>query len=69
MVYLHSKGISHRDVKIDNVFIHNSLSLKIGDFGFATDEEESSEKVGTVGFNPAEMDLGQNYNCEKADVF
>ena len=32
---LHSKNIVHRDLKLDNIFINNDYSLKIGDFGFA----------------------------------
>lgn len=69
IIYLHNRGISHRDIKIDNVLLHSSLSLKLGDFGWATDEEESNRRAGTIGFNPWEMDLGLTYNCKKADVF
>lgn len=38
MEYLHAKGIIHRDLKSNNIFIHdeNDLTVKIGDFGLAT---------------------------------
>lgn len=38
MEYLQSKGILHRDLKSNNIFIHDEddLSVKIGDFGLAT---------------------------------
>lgn len=34
VVYLHSMGIAHRDIKGDNVFICNGVA-KLGDFGYA----------------------------------
>lgn len=32
---MHTKQIVHRDLKQDNIFINNSYTIKIGDFGFA----------------------------------
>lgn len=38
MDYLHAKNIIHRDLKSNNVFIHDedNMTVKIGDFGLAT---------------------------------
>uniref|UniRef100_A0A1A8M8V9 RAF proto-oncogene serine/threonine-protein kinase n=1 Tax=Nothobranchius pienaari TaxID=704102 RepID=A0A1A8M8V9_9TELE len=34
--YLHAKSIIHRDMKSNNIFLHEGLTVKIGDFGLAT---------------------------------
>ncbi|XP_029548562.1 RAF proto-oncogene serine/threonine-protein kinase isoform X2 [Salmo trutta] len=36
MNYLHAKNIIHRDMKSNNIFLHEGLTVKIGDFGLAT---------------------------------
>lgn len=56
---IHSKGIIHRDISPDNIFIANESSIKIFDFGAAqlNDSKEglAGEKVIKVGYSPPEQ--------------
>lgn len=48
--YIHSQNIIHRDLKLGNLFLTNSMSVKIGDFGLAT--RLGQEKKGTICGTP-----------------
>ena len=34
--FMHKQGISHRDIKLENILLDNALNIKIADLGFAT---------------------------------
>lgn len=46
--HLHSIGIIHRDVKLENVFIDENESCKIADFGVSRVDKSSAEKTRTA---------------------
>ena len=48
--YLHLKGIAHRDLKLENIYVTQDYQIKIGDFGFATDKKTSRKLSGTESY-------------------
>ena len=36
LIYISSKKISHRDIKLENMLINDEYNLKFTDFGFAS---------------------------------
>lgn len=70
--FLHSKGLYHRDIKPENIFLSQSGSMKLGDFGLATADEWSYESaVGSDRYMaPEQLDpCGNGYSPAKADVW
>jgi len=59
---MHLKGISHRDIKLENIFISKSLAPKLGDFGFATKKIVCNKVKGTVGYFTPEMIKNTQYD-------
>ncbi|KAI8644628.1 kinase-like domain-containing protein [Parasitella parasitica] len=41
--HMHEKDLYHRDIKLENVLLHEDGSIKVADFGLATKERFSSE--------------------------
>ena len=71
--YLHSKGYSHRDLKLDNIlFDPSAQQIKIIDFGFSL-KANHSEKLNVFCGTPHYMDPDlvrkQPYNGPAADVW
>lgn len=44
VLYLHEKGIIHRDLKLGNLFINDEVEVKIGDFGLAAQIEFTGQR-------------------------
>jgi len=71
MSYLHSRGIAHLDLKLDNLLLGKDYLLKITDFDLAHNQKETSKPVsrGTTGYRAPEVMLGEFENIFAADVY
>lgn len=64
VAYVHSKGILHRDLKLENVLLDERCRVKLGDFGFTREYERGillETFCGTTGYASPEMLQGKKY--------
>ncbi len=67
--YLHSKGISHRDMKPDNIMLDDEFNLKIADFGFSSKSASNQSFKGTRSYMAPEILIGGKYHGQMVDIF
>uniref|UniRef100_A0A8C9YG48 Serine/threonine-protein kinase PLK n=1 Tax=Sander lucioperca TaxID=283035 RepID=A0A8C9YG48_SANLU len=66
--YLHEQEILHRDLKLGNFFVNESMELKVGDFGLAAKLEPAGNRrktiCGTPNYLSPEVLNKQGHGCE-----
>ena len=68
---MHRKLIVHRDLKPKNILLDQNLTVKLADFGFATNQniEALQNQCGTKNYMAPEILESKTYDGLKADVF
>jgi serine/threonine protein kinase len=72
--HMHSRGVAHRDIKLENILIDDSTdSVKLIDFGFSTTQLMSNCKSGTVDYLAPEVFTaardGNEFDALKVDMW
>ncbi|KAG5613770.1 hypothetical protein H5410_013594 [Solanum commersonii] len=70
--YCHQNGVTHRDIKPQNILLDQNNNLKISDFGLSALPEQLKNDLlhtacGTAGYTAPEVAYRKGYNGEKAD--
>ena len=75
LLYLSSKKIIHRDIKLENILLDDNLNPLICDFGFAKQNISKSSNMiqsgvlGTPLYTAPEIVMGKEDYSEKADIY
>jgi len=70
--YIHSKGILHRDIKLDNILLNANGDIKICDFGVSKVEkkgEKMFEQCGTPAYIAPEILRDKGYEGFSVDIW
>mmetsp|Transcript_5136 Transcript_5136/g.12806 ORF Transcript_5136/g.12806 Transcript_5136/m.12806 type:complete len:680 (-) Transcript_5136:335-2374(-) len=76
--HCHSKGVAHRDIKLENILLQASGQLKLIDFGLAALHDVVNgrpvprvlkDKCGSKSYAAPEVNTGRGYNGFAADVW
>lgn len=69
LIYLHSKGFIHRDVKCENLLLGWNGEVKLADFGLATrTNKRNRDRLGTSKWMAPEV-IREQYYDEKIDMW
>lgn len=70
VLYIHSKGYCHRDLKMTNILMDRAMKVKIIDFGFATKESSRlTMYCGTPSYMAPEIVNKLKYSGQKVDIW
>jgi serine/threonine protein kinase len=72
LLFMHGKGVMHRDIKGANILLTQRYHVKLADFDLATEDQSSNHTVGTPGYMAPEVMLATEtggFYDKSCDVF
>lgn len=72
VAYIHSVGIVHRDLKLENILLDEDCNVKLSDFGFTREFEARQfmhTRCGTTAYAAPEMLAGYRYLGQEVDIW
>jgi len=77
VMYIHERGVVHRDIKCENILLDNELQIKLSDFGFARGNMHpengryplSTTYCGSYSYAAPEVLRGVPYHPQMADIW
>lgn len=72
VAHIHSQGIVHRDLKLENILLDDQRNVKLSDFGFTREFEPRmymETYCGTTAYAAPEMLDGRRYLGQEADIW
>lgn len=69
--YSHNQGVTHRDIKLENILFDQDMNLKVTDFGGAETTHISCPEhlIGTISYMAPEIFAKITYDGRKVDIF